>query len=215
MNNYWPWWAGALGLAAVAVGYWLAVGRTIGVSGAWDRVLHWREEREAELADAQFDDAAFEAALAAATAEEFGTATSSVGTVTHAPPAPPPVQAAAPPAPPPAPAAPAGPVPLVAHAALLVSVFVGGLIASIASGRFQWRGDMGPDFAAIVTEGWLMWPVLFFGGILVGFGTRLAGGCSSGHGLSGCSRLQPASIVATAIFFGTGVAVSFLLWKVI
>lgn len=213
--NYWPWWAGALGLAAVAVGYWLVVGRTIGVSGAWDRVLHWREEREAELADAQFDDAAFEAALAAATAEEFGTQTSAVGTVTEAPPAPPPVRVAAPPAPPPAPAAPSGPVPLVAHAALLVSIFVGGLIASIVSGRFQLRGDMGPDFSAIVTDGWLMWPVLFFGGILVGFGTRLAGGCSSGHGLSGCSRLQPASIVATAVFFGTGVAVSFLLWKVI
>jgi uncharacterized membrane protein YedE/YeeE len=60
-----------------------------------------------------------------------------------------------------------------------------------------------------------MFAVLFVGGILVGFGTRLAGGCSSGHGLSGCGRLQPVSIVATAVFFGTAVLVSFLLWKVI
>jgi uncharacterized membrane protein YedE/YeeE len=57
--------------------------------------------------------------------------------------------------------------------------------------------------------------VLFGGGMLVGFGTRLAGGCSSGHGLSGCGRLRPVSLLATAVFFGTAVLVSFLLWKVI
>ena len=57
--------------------------------------------------------------------------------------------------------------------------------------------------------------LLFAGGVLVGFGTRLAGGCSSGHGLSGCGRLRPVSMVATAVFFGTAVIVSFLLWKVI
>jgi uncharacterized membrane protein YedE/YeeE len=57
--------------------------------------------------------------------------------------------------------------------------------------------------------------IRFVGGVLVGFGTRLAGGCSSGHGLSGCGRLRPVSIVATAVFFGTAVGVSFLLWKVI
>ena len=103
----------------------------------------------------------------------------------------------------------------VAQAAFLLSVFFGGLLAALISGRFELRADMGPDFAAIVTSGWLMWPILFVGGILVGFGTRLAGGCSSGHGLSGCGRLQLPSIVATATFFGTAVVVSTLLWKVI
>ena len=48
-------------------------------------------------------------------------------------------------------------------------------------------------------------------GVMVGFGTRMAGGCSSGHGLSGCSRLQPGSLLGTAAFFGAAVAVSFLL----
>ena len=38
---------------------------------------------------------------------------------------------------------------------------------------------------------------------------------SSGHGLFGCGRLYPISIMATAVFFGTAVLVSFLLWKVI
>lgn len=75
---------------------------------------------------------------------------------------------------------------------------------------------MGAGFAEIVTADPLtMVVVLFVGGVLVGFGTRLAGGCSSGHGLHGCGRLYPVSLVATAVFFGTAVAVSFLLWKVV
>jgi uncharacterized membrane protein YedE/YeeE len=75
---------------------------------------------------------------------------------------------------------------------------------------------MGDGFRQIVTHNPIqMIGVLFIGGVLVGFGTRLAGGCSSGHGLSGCGRLQPVSIVATAVFFGTAALVSFLLWKVI
>ena len=75
---------------------------------------------------------------------------------------------------------------------------------------------MGDGFREIVTANPnTMISLLFAGGVLVGFGTRLAGGCSSGHGLSGCGRLQPVSLVATAVFFGAAVAVSFLLWKVI
>ncbi len=75
---------------------------------------------------------------------------------------------------------------------------------------------MGNGYRELVTANpTLMICVLFVGGVLVGFGTRLAGGCSSGHGLSGCGRLRPVSMVATAIFFGTAVVVSFLLWKVI
>jgi len=53
--------------------------------------------------------------------------------------------------------------------------------------------------------------ILLVGGLLVGFGTRMAGGCTTGHGFSGCSRLQPGSLIATASFFGTAVGVSFLL----
>jgi uncharacterized membrane protein YedE/YeeE len=48
------------------------------------------------------------------------------------------------------------------------------------------------------------------GGLLVGLGTRLSGGCTSGHGLVGCALLSPRSLVATAAFFGTAIAVS--LW---
>lgn len=50
--------------------------------------------------------------------------------------------------------------------------------------------------------------LLGLGGVLVGFGTRMAGGCTSGHGLCGVSRLQPGSLVATLSFFGVGILVS-------
>jgi uncharacterized protein len=44
------------------------------------------------------------------------------------------------------------------------------------------------------------WTVVIAGGLFVGFGTRLAGGCTSGHGVCGIARLSPRSLVATAVF---------------
>ncbi len=49
-------------------------------------------------------------------------------------------------------------------------------------------------------------PVVAASGVLVGVGTRLSNGCTSGHGLCGMSRLSTRSIVATATFFAIGVA---------
>jgi len=48
-------------------------------------------------------------------------------------------------------------------------------------------------------------PVVALSGVLVGFGTRLCNGCTSGHALCGISRLSPRSIVATVTFFGIGI----------
>ena len=44
-------------------------------------------------------------------------------------------------------------------------------------------------------------------GLLVGFGARLGGGCTSGHGVCGVARLSARSIVATAIFMATAIVV--------
>jgi uncharacterized membrane protein YedE/YeeE len=44
--------------------------------------------------------------------------------------------------------------------------------------------------------------VILAGGLLVGFGTRLGGGCTSGHGVCGLARLSPRSLVATCVFMG-------------
>jgi uncharacterized membrane protein YedE/YeeE len=51
------------------------------------------------------------------------------------------------------------------------------------------------------------WVVIAGAGLLVGFGTRLGGGCTSGHGVCGMARLSPRSIVATVIFMGTAMVV--------
>jgi uncharacterized membrane protein YedE/YeeE len=49
------------------------------------------------------------------------------------------------------------------------------------------------------------------GGFMIGFGTAYAGGCTSGHGISGIADLQPASLVALLGFFAGGIAGTFLL----
>ncbi|MEU6366565.1 YeeE/YedE thiosulfate transporter family protein [Streptomyces sp. NPDC046931] len=214
MSGYWPWWAGAAGLALITINYALTTDRSFGVSSAWDRVLHWRRERRLERMDEEFtDERALADALAAATAEHFGTgptASAPYGTSQLL------ERDAEPTADESTSVTGPGPAPLVTQAALLASIFFGGLIAAVASGRFRLRFDMGPGFRNIVTANPIaMTVLLFLGGVLVGFGTRLAGGCSSGHGLNGCGRLRLVSLVATAVFFGTAVVVSFLLWKVI
>lgn len=52
--------------------------------------------------------------------------------------------------------------------------------------------------------------VLVAGGLLVGFGTRLGGGCTSGHGVCGIARLSFRSITATGLFIAAGVATVFI-----
>ena len=186
--------------------YHLLVGRRFGVSSAWERVVHWKVARETERSDqtltAAPDD--FQAALMAATQSQFGASGGGVAVSS----------------PPPrsgggehSPTTNSTPYDRQCHS--LVTILLGAFGAALINGRFKIAGDMGPAFADIVVDGPLLWPNLFVGGVLVGIGTRMAGGCSSGHGMSGCSRLQPVSLVATSVFFGTAVAVSSLLLWVI
>jgi uncharacterized protein len=57
--------------------------------------------------------------------------------------------------------------------------------------------------------------ILAGGGLLVGFGTAYAGGCTSGHGITGVSDLQPASFVALVSFFAGGLIGTYLLLPLI
>ena len=52
--------------------------------------------------------------------------------------------------------------------------------------------------------------LLALAGVLSGFGARLSGGCTSGHGVCGVSRLSPRSLVATVTFMGAGMLTVFL-----
>ncbi len=54
-------------------------------------------------------------------------------------------------------------------------------------------------------------PVLIVGGLLVGFGTQLGGGCTSGHGVCGIARLSQRSILATVIFMVAAIVTVFVM----
>ncbi|OLP61724.1 hypothetical protein BJF93_08340 [Xaviernesmea oryzae] len=49
------------------------------------------------------------------------------------------------------------------------------------------------------------WPLVVLAGLLVGFGTRMGSGCTSGHGVLGLARLSPRSIAAVATFLAAGI----------
>jgi hypothetical protein len=91
--------------------------------------------------------------------------------------------------------------------------FFGGLLlgaagAAGAAGRF---GEGGYGRLGELVPGTALLPVLLAGGVLIGYGARFAGGCTSGHGISGCSSLSQGSFVTTAVFFSTAVGVTWLL----
>jgi uncharacterized protein len=57
----------------------------------------------------------------------------------------------------------------------------------------------------------LLLPLLLLVGVALGYGARWAGGCTSGHGLSGCAAGSPDSLVMTATFFSVAVLVTLAL----
>ena len=57
--------------------------------------------------------------------------------------------------------------------------------------------------------------VLVIGAFLVGFGTRMGGGCTSGHGVCGIGRISPRSITATFVFMGAGLVTVYVMRHVI
>jgi uncharacterized membrane protein YedE/YeeE len=94
--------------------------------------------------------------------------------------------------------------------AFLGGVFIGGFILLALRGANtvgEGYGWLTRTFSSDV----LVVAILFGAGILIGFGAKTAGGCTSGNGLGGCSTGSPASFAATATFMGTAIAVSFLI----
>ncbi|AOI62811.1 YeeE/YedE [Burkholderia territorii] len=82
------------------------------------------------------------------------------------------------------------------------AAFVGGMIAAPLMMRI-----VGAVMTPQVDAGW---GELLAAGLLVGIGTRYAGGCTSGHGVCGLSRGAARSIVATAVFMVAGFATVFV-----
>ncbi len=105
-----------------------------------------------------------------------------------------------------------------------ISGIVGGLLAP-KSGDWGWRAAfLLGMLAAPATLAWVAPPGLLsapridagfaavvIAGLLVGYGTRLGSGCTSGHGVCGLSRLSPRSLVATGTFMAAGFAIVYAL----
>jgi uncharacterized membrane protein YedE/YeeE len=78
--------------------------------------------------------------------------------------------------------------------------FIVGLVLAPVAGSLLGYSLQPPSMPA-------SWAMIVSAGLLVGFGSRLGGGCTSGHGVCGMARLSARSIVATAIFMASAVVV--------
>lgn len=90
-------------------------------------------------------------------------------------------------------------------------------VQTLAQYRFTAPNGAQPDelfgWEAVMTvKGFL---ILAIGGLMVGFGSRYAGGCTSGHAISGLSDLQVPSLVAVVGFFAGGLAMTHLIFPLI
>ncbi len=76
-------------------------------------------------------------------------------------------------------------------------------LAGLPLGALAFRFLLGGELQLSLTASPLL---LLGGGLLVGFGTRLGGGCTSGHAVCGLARLSPRSLVATVLFMAAAMA---------
>lgn len=96
---------------------------------------------------------------------------------------------------------------------LVLGIFFGALISATLSGSFQpvlvpskWEAAFGSSPA-------FRWVASLIGGIVLGFGARWAGGCTSGHGISGTLQLTVSSWLAAICFFIGGIITAMVLFK--
>ena len=91
--------------------------------------------------------------------------------------------------------------------------FIGLIVGVLAAAVLQGGPILHLGYAFMI--GWLIpvaaVPILFISGLVMGYGARWAGGCTSGHGLCGTSARGPGSFVATATFFLTAIVVTLAL----
>lgn len=197
MHGYLNWWLGAVSLGFLTILFRIFTGRTLGVSGSWRKVAFWRQERESDKASqaiAQDQDGAANALLAATMAEFGDDAVDELEPEAKKPVA--------------SKTSKKQSIPWTAHLLFLVGLVLGGLLWAVYSGDLHLTYQLSAIHSRISGGFGDMSFMLLAGGFLVGMGTQMAGGCSSGHGLSGCANLSWSSLLATAIFFSTAVVVA-------
>lgn len=90
-------------------------------------------------------------------------------------------------------------------------------VADLKALGVNFTGGLNPDelFAPAALSDPKVWVLLLMGGALVGFGSRYAGGCTSGHAISGLSNLQIPSLIAVVGFFIGGLIMTWLIMPLI
>ena len=95
---------------------------------------------------------------------------------------------------------------------LVIGIVIGSFISALLSGEFALTFRPLTEFESVLNQNiWGRIFSAFTGGILLGFGARLAGGCTSGHGISGAFQLSIASWISLISFFVGGAAAAFLI----
>jgi uncharacterized membrane protein YedE/YeeE len=98
---------------------------------------------------------------------------------------------------------------------LLAGLVLGGFLSAVLGGGWEptWALGIFDRAIALGPAGKLAW--MFVGGLFIGFGTRLAGGCTSGHGIFGLANFELPSLVTTVSFMAAGIATTHIVYRVL
>lgn len=99
----------------------------------------------------------------------------------------------------------------------IIGIPLGGLLAALTSpGEIVASFSMGQKYDSVLPQAlWAKGLVLIMGGVMIGYGSRMAGGCTSGHSIAGMSMLNPPSVLASAGFFVGGIIMVQLLFRLL
>jgi len=97
---------------------------------------------------------------------------------------------------------------------LVLGIIIGAFISAKFSGQFQFNWVPTKWKATVSDAVFIRWAAALVGGIMMGFGARWAGGCTSGHGISGMLQLAVSSWLATICFFVGGIFTAMLMFRV-
>ncbi|TAJ43867.1 YeeE/YedE thiosulfate transporter family protein [Methanofollis fontis] len=95
---------------------------------------------------------------------------------------------------------------------VVLGIVIGAFVSASLSGTFDLTWVPSRWEEAFGSDPLLRWAAALIGGMLLGFGARWAGGCTSGHGISGTLQLSVNSLIAAICFFIGGIAVAMVLF---
>lgn len=196
-SEYWPGWVSGLVLSALLVAYFWMTGRFLSSSGRVSILVD--RVRGATPAEPDASPEELAEALRLASIETFG-ARAVQESVTRSAETRDTARAAV---------RPRASLGWIGHSAFLIGLALGGR-AALPFAPFEWTLGEGVWEGKLAAESLPF--VLVAAGILIGFGTRMAGGCPIGHGLCGMARGQAGSWAAGIAFFAAGVALSLLVF---